>query len=54
MYTQDQLKAMVAEAAKDEILQRMPAGGVLGVGTGSTANLFIDALAPHKIGRAHV
>lgn len=47
MYTQDQLKAMVAEAAKDEILQRMPAGGVLGVGTGSTANLFIDALAPH-------
>lgn len=48
MYTQDQLKAMVAEAAKDEILKRMPAGEVLGVGTGSTANLFIDALAPHK------
>ena len=47
MYTQDQLKAMVAEAAKDEVLKNMAPGGILGVGTGSTANLFIDALAPH-------
>lgn len=48
MYTQDQLKAMVADAAKDEVLNTMAPGGILGVGTGSTANLFIDALAPHK------
>jgi ribose 5-phosphate isomerase A len=48
MYTQDQLKAMVAEAAKNEVLHHMGPGGILGVGTGSTANLFIDALAPHK------
>lgn len=47
MYTQDQLKAMVAKAAKDEVLKNMAPGGILGVGTGSTANLFIDALAPH-------
>ena len=48
MYTQDQLKAMVANAAKDEVLKTMAVGGILGVGTGSTANLFIDAIAPHK------
>jgi ribose 5-phosphate isomerase A len=48
MYTQDQLKAMVAEAAKDEVLKTMAPGGILGVGTGSTANLFIDAIAPFK------
>jgi ribose 5-phosphate isomerase A len=44
---QDQLKQLVGEAARDEVLQ-LPAGQILGVGTGSTANCFIDALAPHK------
>ena len=44
---QDQLKQMVGEAARDEVL-KLPAGLILGVGTGSTANCFIDALAPHK------
>ena len=44
---QDQLKQMVGEAARDEVL-KLPAGQILGVGTGSTANYFIDALAPHK------
>ena len=44
---QDQLKLMVGEAARDEVL-KLPAGQILGVGTGSTANCFIDALAPHK------
>ncbi len=44
---QDELKQMVGEAARDEVL-KLPAGQVLGVGTGSTANCFIDALAPHK------
>jgi ribose 5-phosphate isomerase A len=44
---QDQLKQMVGEAAKDEVL-KLPAGQILGIGTGSTANCFIDALAPYK------
>ncbi len=44
---QDQLKQIVGEAARDEVLQLAP-GQVLGIGTGSTANCFIDALAPHK------
>ncbi|WP_114689575.1 ribose-5-phosphate isomerase RpiA [Polynucleobacter necessarius] len=44
---QDQLKQLVGEAARDEVL-KFPSGQVLGVGTGSTANCFIDALSPHK------
>lgn len=44
---QDQLKQLVGEAARDEVL-KLPAGQVLGIGTGSTVNYFIDALAPHK------
>ncbi|MBU3575492.1 ribose-5-phosphate isomerase RpiA [Polynucleobacter sp. UK-Mo-2m-Kol15] len=44
---QDQLKQLVGEAARDEVL-KLPTGQILGIGTGSTANYFIDALAPHK------
>ena len=44
---QDQLKQMVGEAARDEVL-KLPAGQILGVGTGSTVNCFIDALASHQ------
>ncbi len=44
---QDQLKQLVGDAARDEVL-KLPAGQILGIGTGSTANCFIDALAPHK------
>jgi len=44
---QDQLKRLVAEAARDAVLALAP-GQVLGIGTGSTANWFIDVLAPHK------
>jgi len=44
---QDQLKQSVGEAARDEVL-KLPAGQVLGIGTGSTANYFIDALTPHR------
>jgi len=44
---QDQLKQMVGEAARDEVL-KLPAGQILGIGTGSTVNYFIDALAPYK------
>lgn len=45
---QDDLKKQVAQAAKDEVLKRMPKGQYLGIGTGSTANWFIDLLAPHR------
>ncbi|HZV98888.1 MAG TPA: ribose-5-phosphate isomerase RpiA [Methylophilaceae bacterium] len=43
MATQDQLKQQVAEAAIAYVK-----GGIIGVGTGSTANLFIDELAKVK------
>lgn len=46
--TQDQLKQAVALAARDYVAAHLPTGAVLGVGTGSTANLFIDALAGIK------
>ena len=41
---QDALKRQAAERA----LEFLPVGGVLGVGTGSTVNHFIDLLAPVK------
>jgi ribose 5-phosphate isomerase A len=45
--TQDELKRAVAAAA----IQYVPVGSIVGVGTGSTANFFIDELAKikHKI-----
>jgi ribose 5-phosphate isomerase A len=46
--TQDQLKQAVAQAAVDYVAANVPAGGIVGVGTGSTANFFIDALAKIK------
>jgi ribose 5-phosphate isomerase A len=45
---QDQLKQAVAQAAVDFILPQLEAKSIVGVGTGSTANCFIDALARHK------
>lgn len=45
---QTQLKQQVAEAAARFVDTNLPAGAILGVGTGSTANLFIDALVPFK------
>ena len=42
--TQDELKAAVASAA----LAYVPGDGVIGVGSGSTVNLFIDALGESK------
>ncbi len=42
--TQDEMKQKVAEAA----LAHVEAGSIVGVGTGSTANKFIDALAGMK------
>ncbi|MEN9478196.1 MAG: hypothetical protein RLZZ300_2337 [Pseudomonadota bacterium] len=46
--TQDELKQAVAQAAADHVAQTAPAGSIIGVGTGSTANFFIDALAAIK------
>jgi ribose 5-phosphate isomerase A len=46
--TQDELKQAVAQAAADYVAQNAPAGCIIGVGTGSTANCFIDALAAIK------
>ena len=42
--TQDELKQAVARAALDYVVD----GEIIGVGTGSTANFFIDALGPVK------
>ena len=42
--TQDELKQAVARAA----IEHVPTGGVIGVGTGSTANFFIAELARVK------
>ena len=46
--TQDELKTLVGQAA----LQYVPDGGIIGVGTGSTVNRFIEALAGirHRVG----
>jgi hypothetical protein len=43
--TQDELKDAVAAAAIDEIEPWLERDTILGIGTGSTANLFIDRLA---------
>ena len=39
--TQDELKVLVGRAALDHVVD----GAIVGVGTGSTVNCFIDALA---------
>ncbi len=44
--TQDELKQAVADAALAYIRPKIDDDTVLGIGTGSTANLFIDNLAP--------
>ncbi|WP_017429098.1 ribose-5-phosphate isomerase RpiA [Vreelandella jeotgali] len=44
--TQDELKAAVADAAIKEIEPSLDSNTVLGIGTGSTVNLFIDRLGP--------
>lgn len=45
---QDQLKQKVAQAAVEYMLHNLAPGSVVGVGTGSTVNFFIDAMANHK------
>lgn len=46
--TQDELKQAVGQAAVDILLPTLEDRSIIGVGTGSTANCFIDALAHHK------
>lgn len=46
--TQDELKKAVAKAAVDHIAPHLERDSVIGVGTGSTANFFIDMLARLK------
>lgn len=46
--TQDELKQAVAQAAVDLLRPNLEDTSVIGVGTGSTANYFIDALAKYK------
>ncbi len=45
---QDQLKQAVGQAAVDLLLPDLEDSSIIGIGTGSTANCFIDALARHK------
>lgn len=44
----DRLKQQVARAALDYILPQLDSQSVIGIGTGSTTDFFIDALADYK------
>jgi ribose 5-phosphate isomerase A len=46
--TQDEMKQAVAQAALDYIRPKLVSDSVIGIGTGSTANCFIDALGAIK------
>ncbi|AME24900.1 ribose-5-phosphate isomerase [Burkholderia sp. PAMC 28687] len=46
--TQDELKQLVAAEAAAYVHANVPEGAVIGVGTGTTANCFIDAIASTK------
>ncbi|MEQ8954333.1 MAG: ribose-5-phosphate isomerase RpiA [Gammaproteobacteria bacterium] len=46
--TQDELKQLVAEAAFDYVAKKIEDDSIIGIGTGSTANYFINALARIK------
>ncbi|MFT0534102.1 ribose-5-phosphate isomerase RpiA [Castellaniella hirudinis] len=48
MFTQDQLKQQAAQAALDYVLPQLQPDSILGVGTGSTVDRFIDLLAAHR------
>jgi ribose 5-phosphate isomerase A len=44
----DALKSQAARAALDYVLPKLTRESVIGIGTGSTTNHFIDALAAHR------
>ncbi|MFT5709248.1 MAG: ribose 5-phosphate isomerase A, partial [Oceanospirillaceae bacterium] len=46
--TQDEMKLAVAKAAIEYITPKLDKESIIGVGTGSTANLFIQELAAIK------
>ncbi|WP_416396855.1 ribose-5-phosphate isomerase RpiA [Allohahella sp. A8] len=46
---QNQQKKAAADAAVERILPLLKSDTIIGFGTGSTANFFIDAMARHKI-----
>lgn len=46
--SQDQLKQQVAQVAANYVRANLPEGAVIGVGTGSTVNFFIDQIAQDK------
>ncbi|MEH6627430.1 MAG: ribose-5-phosphate isomerase RpiA [Motiliproteus sp.] len=46
--TQDEMKLAVAKAAIEQIQNKLESNSIVGVGTGSTANFFIDELAKIK------
>ncbi|EAR11325.1 ribose-5-phosphate isomerase A [Reinekea sp. MED297] len=46
--TQDELKQQVAKAALDYIKPELTSDAIIGVGTGSTAEFFIDGLAAYR------
>lgn len=48
MLSQQELKRQAASAALDHVLPLLAPDVVVGVGTGSTADLFIDGLAAHR------
>jgi ribose 5-phosphate isomerase A len=45
---QNQLKQAVAKAAVEYCLTKIDSGSIVGIGTGSTANCFIDQIAEYK------
>jgi len=45
---QNQLKQAVAQAAVEYCLTKIEADSIVGIGTGSTANCFIDQIAEHQ------
>lgn len=45
---QDELKGLVAQAAIDYVIPRIQTGEILGIGTGTTANRFIELLGQYK------
>ena len=47
--SQNKLKALCARAALDYILPKLHGRTILGIGTGSTTNLFIELMAQEKI-----
>ena len=47
MSSQD-LKRTAANAALEEVLPKLGSDSIIGIGTGSTANCFIDLLAEHR------